>query len=174
MNELQLIKKQATLVIQAVDEMQNIKNEIKDMRSEFQKDIDEIRSTYPLNRGEAILLNTAIKNKANELTRIYFGRSVSKELYGKKRVHISNALGHQLKKAFNSITYNTIRHLDYDDAKNFVNQFEINNLPPHILRLTEKQYEISLKNGDNLPEDFIGAHMNRLPVEQFEFYYPGG
>lgn len=164
MNELALIKQQANMVIKAVEQMEEIKNEVYQMKDDFQKDIDEIRSTYPLNRGEAILLNTAIKNKAHELTTQYFGKRVSKELFGRKRVHISMGLGHQLKKAFNAVTYNTIRHLDYENAKRFVSEFKIENLPPHYLDLTEKQYEISVKNNDYIPEDFRGAHQKVLEL----------
>ena len=123
MNELQLIKQQAGIVIQAVEQIEKVRNEVLEMKLDFQKDIDEIRSTYPLNRGEALLLKNSIQNKANELTSLYFGNYVSKELYGMKRVHLSIGLGHQLKKAFNAVTYNTIRHLDYEDAMKFVSNF---------------------------------------------------
>lgn len=165
MDELTLIKQQANMVIKSVEQIQEVREEMYQMRDEFKKDVEEIRSTYPLNRGEAILLNTAIKNKAHELTTEYFGKQVSRELFSKKRVHISMGLGHQLKKAFNSITYNTIRHLDYDDAKRFVNEFTLENLPTHYLDLTEKQYEVSAKNGDNLPREFRGNHRNQMRLK---------
>lgn len=164
MNELQLIKKQAGIVIQAVEQIEKVRNEVLEMKMDFQKDIDEIRSTYPLNRGEALLLKNSIQNKANELTSLYFGKYVSKELYGMKRVHLSIGLGHQLKKAFNAVTYNTIRHLDYSDAMNFVSQFSLEHLPAHYLRLTEKQLEISEKNNDGLGKDFRGAHIPTLKL----------
>ena len=165
MDELTLIKQQANMVIKAVEQMEEIKDEVYQMRDSFQKDIDEIRSTYPLNRGEALLLSNAIKNKAHELTTEYFGKRVSKELFGKKRVHISMGLGHQLKKAFNAITYNTIRHLDYDNAKTFVSEFTLEDLPSHYLDLTEKQYEVSLNNNDNLPKDFRGNHRKQMRLQ---------
>ena len=78
MNELQLIKQQAGIVIQAVEQIEKVRNEVLEMKLDFQKDIDEIRSTYPLNRGEALLLKNNIQNKANELTSLYFGKYVSK------------------------------------------------------------------------------------------------
>ena len=81
-----------------------------------------------------------------------------------KRVHLSIGLGHQLKKAFNAVTYNTIRHLDYSDAMNFVSQFSLEHLPAHYLRLTEKQIEISEKNNDGLGKDFRGAHIPTLKL----------
>ena len=165
MNELQLIKQQAGIVIQAVEQIEKVRNEVLEMKLDFQKDIDEIRSTYPLNRGEALLLKNSIQNKANELTSLYFGNYVSKELYGMKRVHLSIGLGHQLKKAFNAVTYNTIRHLDYEDAMKFVSNFSLEHLPAHYLRLTEKQLEISERNGDGFDENFHGAHVSTLNLE---------
>lgn len=165
MNELQLIKQQAGIVIQAVEQIEKVRNEVLEMKLDFQKDIDEIRSTYPLNRGEALLLKNSIQNKANELTSLYFGNYVSKELYGMKRVHLSIGLGHQLKKAFNAVTYNTIRHLDYEDAMKFVSNFSLEHLPAHYLRLTEKQLEVSERNGDGFDENFRGAHVSTLNLE---------
>ena len=165
MNELQLIKQQAGIVIQAVEQIEKVRNEVLEMKLDFQKDIDEIRSTYPLNRGEALLLKNSIQNKSNELTSLYFGNYVSKELYGMKRVHLSIGLGHQLKKAFNAVTYNTIRHLDYEDAMKFVSNFSLEHLPAHYLRLTEKQLEVSERNGDGFDETFRGAHVSTLNLE---------
>lgn len=165
MNELQLIKQQAGIVIQAVEQIEKVRNEVLEMKLDFQKDIDEIRSTYPLNRGEALLLKNSIQNKANELTSLYFGNYVSKELYGMKRVHLSIGLGHQLKKAFNAVTYNTIRHLDYEDAMKFVSNFSLEHLPAHYLRLTEKQLEIAERNEDKVDENFRGAHVSTLNLE---------
>ena len=171
MNELQLIKQQANLVIQSVNEIEKLKNEViqnknevMQIKTDFQKDIDEIRSTYPLNRGEALLLKNNIHNKASELTSLYFGDYVSKELYGMKRVHLSIGLGHQLKKAFNAVTYNTIRHLDYEDAMKFVSNFSLEHLPAHYLRLTEKQLEVSERNGDGFDENFRGANIPTLKL----------
>ena len=164
MNELQLIKQQAGIVIQAVEQIEKVRNEVLEMKLDFQKDIDEIRSTYPLNRGEALLLKNSIQNKANELTSLYFGNYVSKELYGMKRVHLSIGLGHQLKKAFNAVTYNTIRHLDYEDAMKFVSNFSLEHLPAHYLRLTEKQLEVSERNGDGFDETFRGANIPTLKL----------
>ena len=164
MNELQLIKQQAGIVIQAVEQIEKVRNEVLEMKLDFQKDIDEIRSTYPLNRGEALLLKNSIQNKANELTSLYFGNYVSKELYGMKRVHLSIGLGHQLKKAFNAVTYNTIRHLDYEDAMKFVSNFSLEHLPAHYLRLTEKQLEASERNGDGFDETFRGANIPTLKL----------
>ena len=164
MNELQLIKQQAGIVIQAVEQIEKVRNEVLEMKLDFQKDIDEIRSTYPLNRGEALLLKNNIHNKASELTSLYFGDYVSKELYGMKRVHLSIGLGHQLKKAFNAVTYNTIRHLDYEDAMKFVSNFSLEHLPAHYLRLTEKQLEVSERNGDGFDETFRGANIPTLKL----------
>lgn len=164
MNELQLIKQQAGIVIQAVEQIEKVRNEVMQIKTDFQKDIDEIRSTYPLNRGEALLLKNNIQNKASELTSFYFGNYVSKELYGMKRVHLSIGLGHQLKKAFNAVTYNTIRHLDYEDAMKFVSNFSLEHLPAHYLRLTEKQLEVSERNGDGFDETFRGANIPTLKL----------
>lgn len=165
MNELQLIKQQANLVIKSVEEIEKIKSEVMQIKEGFQKDINEIRSTYPLNRGEALLLKNNIQNKASELTSLYFGDYVSKELYGKKRVHLSIGLGNQLKKAFNAVTYNTIRHLEYEDAMKFVSNFKLEYLPTHYLKLTDKQLEIANRNGDKVDENFRGAHVPTLNLE---------
>ena len=81
MNELQLIKQQADMVIKSVEEIEKVRNEVHEMKEEFQKDIDEIRSTYPLNRGEALLLKHKVDGKTRELTREFFGKFVSKELF---------------------------------------------------------------------------------------------
>ena len=40
MNELALIKQQANMVIKAVEQMEEIKNEVYQMKDDFQKDID--------------------------------------------------------------------------------------------------------------------------------------
>lgn len=164
MNELALIKQQANMVIKAVEQMEEIKNEVYQMKDDFQKDIDEIRSTYPLNRGEALLLKHKVDGKTRELTREFFGKFVSKELFSAKKVHLSMGVHNSLKKRFNSITYNTIRHLDFDEAMEYIARLSITDLPSNYLKLTEKQLEIAEKNNDKVHSHYFDKPNFKLDI----------
>ena len=164
MNELALIKQQANMVIKAVEQMEKIKNEVYQMKDDFQKDIDEIRSTYPLNRGEALLLKHKVDGKTRELTREFFGKFVSKELFSAKKVHLSMGVHNSLKKRFNSITYNTIRHLDFDEAMEYIARLSITDLPSNYLKLTEKQLEIAEKNNDKVHSHYFDKPNFKLDI----------
>lgn len=164
MNELQLIKQQADMVIKSVEEIEKVRNEVHEMKEEFQKDIDEIRSTYPLNRGEALLLKHKVDGKTRELTREFFGKFVSKELFSAKKVHLSMGVHNGLKKRFNSITYNTIRHLDFDEAMEYIARLSITDLPSNYLKLTEKQLEIAEKNNDKIHSHYFDKPNFKLDI----------
>lgn len=128
------------------------------------KRVDELEHTMPISRNEDFVLKFDVSDKTYELTKQYFGKSVSKELFGKKKVHFSIAVYLLLKRKFNAVSRSTIRHLDYDDARQFIKIIELKDLPQHYLKMTEKQFETAQKNSDGIPENFRGDHQGQLKL----------
>ena len=64
-----------------------------------------------------------------------------KELYHKNVVILFKVfIRHN--RHFNSITYTTIRHVDFEKAMEFIGNLELVNMPPHFLRLTDHQIDV--------------------------------
>lgn len=126
--------------------------------------MEVLEKTLTLNRGEAFKIKHKVQEKATELAKLYFGKYVSKELFGKKKTHFSQAVHYILKRQFQAVSYTTILHVDYKEAYDFIKTLELNHMPKHYLRLTEHQYEVSLKHGDDLPEDFTGVNQRVLEL----------
>ena len=164
MNELELIKNQAESQIKLINEF----GLLKDKQELTDKRLGILERTLTLNRGEAFKIKHKIQEKAEELTKMYFDKYVSKELYGKKKTHLSQAIHYILKRQFQAVSYTTILHVDYVEAYEFIKIIQLKDLPSHYLRLTEHQYKVSLKNKDGLSEDFRGAHINHLKFVEFE------
>lgn len=160
MNELELIKNQAESQIKLINEF----GFLKDKQELTDKRLDILERTLTLNRGEAFKIKHKVQEKAEQLTNMYFDKYVSKELYGKKKTHLSQAIHYILKRQFQAVSYTTILHVDYDEAYEFIKIIQLKDLPSHYLRLTERQYALSLKNNDGLPEDFKGAHQRTLEL----------
>lgn len=160
MNELELFKEQAQAQIKIIDGMKQL-----DARQDKADErLDYLERTLPLNRGEAFEVKFKIREKTEEFAIQYFGKYVSKELFGKKKVHFSKAIHYLLNRRFNTVSYTTLLHVDFEKAIEYIKTLNLDNLPPHYKRLTDKQYEISLKNNDGLPEDFKGAHQRTLEL----------
>lgn len=160
MNELELIKNQAESQIKLINEF----GFLKDKQELTDKRLDILERTLTLNRGEAFKIKHKVQEKSEQLTNMYFDKYVSKELYGKKKTHLSQAIHYILKRQFQAVSYTTILHVDYDEAYEFIKIIQLKDLPSHYLRLTERQYALSLKNNDGLPEDFKGAHQRTLEL----------
>ena len=160
MNELDLIKNQAETQMKLISEFEILKErqDVTDNRLEV------LEKTLTLNRGEAFKIKHKVQEKAEQLTKMYFDKYVSKELYGKKKTHLSQAIHYILKRQFQAVSYTTILHVDYDEAYEFIKIIQLKDLPSHYLRLTEHQYAVSLKNNDGLPQDFRGAHQKVLEL----------
>lgn len=160
MNSLDLMRQQSETQLQIIDELKKTRNDIDNVMGR----VEFLEKTIPLNRGEAFNIKNQVQEKYTELAKVYFGRYVSKKLYGMKKTHFSMAIYHLLKRRFQATSYTTVLHVDYEKAIEFIKTIEIFDLPPHYLNLTDKQYETNLKLGDGLPEDFRGAHNKVLKL----------
>lgn len=160
MNELELIKEQAQTQIKLIDGMKQLQTR----QDKADERLDYLERTLPLNRGEAFEIKYKIKAKVEVLATQYFGKHVSKELFGMKKVHFSKAIHFLLNRRFNTVSYTTLLHVDFEKAMEYIKLITLEDLPSHYKRLTEKQYEVSLKNKDHLPEDFRGAQQKVLEL----------
>lgn len=163
MNELDVLRSQAETQVKLIEQMSEVRNSLIGMDNR----VSFLEKTIPLNRGEAFEIKNKVQSKSEELTSIYFGKPVSKELYGKKKIHLSQAVYYLLKHVFQAVSYTTILHVDFERAIEYIQSLSLDNLPSHYLRLTEHQYKVSLKNKDGLSEDFKGAYINRLKFVEF-------
>lgn len=147
--------------------------EMRDLYEDIKYEFEEYKKTIPLSGPEADKLQSLAHSKAYEFTKLYFGKEVSEELFSKKYGHLIRGVYTRIKKHFAVSKYNQVKHHEAKDAYEYVNTTDITDLGNHYLRLTNSQYETSVKNGDNLPEDFKGAHRNRLEFYEFEVTHQG-
>lgn len=158
MNEFELMRNQAENQLKLIDQMSEMREAVENIDGR----VEYLEKTIPLNRGEAFDIKHKVQLKVEELATRYFGRPVSKELWGRKKTHLSQGIHYLLKRRFNSVSYTTILHVDFEKAIEYIQSLGLDNLPPHYLRLTDKQFEVNVKNKDGFTENFRGAHIQSL------------
>ncbi|WP_192977817.1 ORF6C domain-containing protein [Mammaliicoccus vitulinus] len=110
--------------------------------------ITDLENNLSITHGECKFIKSKVSEKSYGLANQYFLNNVSDELFHKKRIHFLIGIYHALNKHFNSITYTTIRHIDFDKAMQFIEEIKVSDLPPNYWRLTDKQKELAERKGD--------------------------
>lgn len=129
-------------------EMSDFRSEMLDTENRLNKRMEENEKNNVLSRGEGKYIQSKVGERSYYLTDQFFKEHVSKELYHKKRCHFIQGIYSTLNRHFNSITYTTIRHVDFEKAMEFIGNLELVNMPPHFLRLTDHQIDTAKRHGD--------------------------
>ena len=138
------------LMLQMFDEFQDMKNDMELKHKKMTGMIERIEETYPINNAEAEMLHSEIVKKGWMFAKQYFDERVSDSLFHSKRTHLQSGIKSLTRKKFKAIKFTTIRHLDFDNATEYVKSLELMDLPKNYLRLTDSQEERAEKNGDNI------------------------
>lgn len=128
--------------------MEEFESKMIDTEIRMNKRMEENEKNNVLSRGEGKYIQSKVGERSYYLTDQFFKEHVSKELYHKKRCHFIQGIYSTLNRHFNSITYTTIRHVDFEKAMEFIGNLELVNMPPHFLRLTDKQIDTAERHGD--------------------------
>ena len=156
-NELDIFRKQieqtnkyGEYILRAIDEIKDIKEEMLTINERTNDRLEDLENTKTLLNGEAKKVKSQVMRRAYLLANKYFKNQVSNELFHKKRIHLQTGIYKKINERFDSITYTTIRHIDFDDAMNYINSIELVDLPFNYLKLTDKQKEVAEKNNEKV------------------------
>ncbi|MDW3828416.1 ORF6C domain-containing protein [Staphylococcus saprophyticus] len=163
-NELELFKKQieqtnkqGEFIAKAFDEIiemkaqfENLFDEAKSINTQTNNRLEDLENTKTLLNGEAKKIKSQVMRRAYFLANHYFKNQVSDELFHKKRIHLQTGIYKKINEYFDAITYTTIRHIDFDEAMNYINSIELVDLPFNYLKLTDKQKEIAERNHEKV------------------------
>lgn len=163
-NELELFKKQieqtnkqGEFIAKAFDEIiemkaqfENLVDEAKSINTQTNNRLEDLENTKTLLNGEAKKIKSQVMRRAYFLANHYFKNQVSDELFHKKRIHLQTGIYKKINEYFDAITYTTIRHIDFDEAMNYINSIELVDLPFNYLKLTDKQKEVAEKNQEKV------------------------
>lgn len=130
------------------EKMNKFESKMIDTENRLNKRMEENEKNNVLSRGEGKYIQSKVGERSYYLTNQFFKEHVSKELYHKKRCHFVQGIYSTLNRHFNSITYTTIRHVDFEKAMEFIGNLELVNMPPHFLRLTDHQIGVAERHGD--------------------------
>ncbi|MEB5793927.1 hypothetical protein [Staphylococcus hominis] len=119
-----------------------------DTENRLNKRMEDVEKKYVLTHGEGKFIKSKIAERSYHLANNFFKERVSKELYLKKRIHLIQGIHGVLNRHFNTITYTTIKHVEYKEAMDFISNLELADLPIHFLKLTDKQIATAEKYGD--------------------------
>lgn len=163
-NELELFKKQieqtnkqGEFIAKAFDEIiemkaqfENLVDEAKSINTQTNNRLEDLENTKTLLNGEAKKIKSQVMRRAYLLANHYFKNQVSDELFHKKRIHLQTGIYKKINEHFDAITYTTIRHIDFDEAMNYISSIELVDLPFNYLKLTDKQKEVADKNNEKV------------------------
>lgn len=133
-----------------VKEMRVMKNEVNQMQVEIKRDVQELRDSITLSRSECSQLQAIVGKRAAYMTRKFFDKKVSDDLFLAKMGHFRSIVYKRLKDTFNVPRYYDIRRIDFNNAQNLVDMVDLSNLKDYQLRLTTRQKEIAEANGDDV------------------------
>lgn len=173
-NELELFKKQieqtnkqGEFIAKAFDEIiemkvqfENLVDEAKSINTQTNNRLEDLENTKTLLNGEAKKIKSQVMRRAYFLANHYFKNQVSDELFHKKRIHLQTGIYKKINEYFDAITYTTIRHIDFDEAMNYINSIELVDLPFNYLKLTDKQKEIAERNHEKVITLFSTDYRN--------------
>lgn len=130
------------------EKMNKFESKMIDTEKRLNERMEENEKNNVLTRGEGRHIKSKVAERSYYLTNQFFTERVSKELYHKKRCHFVQGIYSTLNRHFNSITYTTIRHIDFERAMEFIGNLELVNMPQHFLRLTDHQIDVAERHGD--------------------------
>lgn len=152
------------LMLQMFDEFQDMKNDMELKHKKMTGMIERIEETYPINNAEAEMLHSEIVKKGWMFAKQYFDERVSDSLFHSKRTHLQSGIKSLTRKKFKAIKFTTIRHLDFDEAMEYIARLSITELPSNYLKLTEKQLEIAEKNNDKVHSHYFDKPNFKLDI----------
>ncbi|OHS43548.1 ORF6C domain-containing protein [Staphylococcus sp. HMSC65H10] len=129
-------------------EMREFSYKMHDMEKTLDDRFKKLEKNLTLTHGEAKFIKAKVAEKSYQLVNQYFTEKVSDELYHKKRCHFITGLYSMLNKHFNSITYTTIKHIDYENAMRLLENANLESLNQNYLRLTDTQKDTAARHGD--------------------------
>ncbi|MDH6373579.1 hypothetical protein M2444_005411 [Paenibacillus sp. PastF-3] len=120
--QLQLSEQQGAAVRMLFDGMVAIKTEMAEDKEEMKMMVQEVRDSVTLIDAECDQMQQAVRVKSNELTKHRFKDSDMKfkEMVGRYRRMIWS----KLKENFSVAKYSHLRRIDFDDAIEFVRNFQ--------------------------------------------------
>lgn len=151
-NQLMDLQKQLENQLVIVKEMQVMKDDMTKIHTEIKQDVQELRDTITLTDSERSNLQSAVQSKANELTKRFFKKDVSDDLFLMKSGHFRSVIYKRIKDTFNITSYYKVRRIDFKHAMQVIEMVQLSNLKGYQLRLTPRQKEIALLNGDDIKE----------------------
>ncbi|ASA20904.1 ORF6C domain-containing protein [Paenibacillus donghaensis] len=120
--QLQWSEQQGAAVRMLFEAMGAMKTEMAEDKEEMKMMVQEVRDSVTLIDAECDQMQTAVRLRSNELTKHRFKDSDMKfkEMVGKYRRMIWS----RLKEHFSVAKYSHIRRIDFDDAIDFVRNFQ--------------------------------------------------
>ena len=134
-------------VITAVIE---VRDEMVEMRDETKKQFELMKDENKITRRQAGKLKSAVGKKSAKLVNDLFGKRVSNELFSKKTGHLTRGIYTKLGIEYDVSSYLDIRSIDFEKAKDFVQDLELSDFESYQLRITDKQLETALIHGDDI------------------------
>ena len=128
--------------------MDVFENKMIDTEQKLDTRFEKLEKNLTLTHGECKFIKANVMEKSYQLANQYFEEKVSNELYHKKRCHLMKGLYSLLNKHFNSITYTTIKHVDFENAMQLVRNATLDSLSKNYLRLTDSQIDTATRHGD--------------------------
>lgn len=136
---------------------------MKDMKAELSSDIEEMKQVQEslkrnitLTRGEEGRLKSAVYKKSIEITKAFFKKEVSEELFNSKRGHTIAYIWTNLKDLYDVSTYPQIPHIEFENALNNINGLSVEDFPEAYYRLTPKMQRIVKENKDMALHIYFG------------------
>ena len=148
--QIEQTNKHGEYILRAIDEIKDIKEEMLTINARTNDRLEDLENTKTLLNGEAKKVKSQVMRRAYLLANKYFKNQVSDELFHKKRIHLQTGIYKKINENFDAITYTTIRHIDFDNAMNYINSIELVDLPFNYLKLTDKQKEVAEKNNEKV------------------------
>ncbi|HIZ53091.1 MAG TPA: ORF6C domain-containing protein [Candidatus Enterococcus avicola] len=128
----------------------DVKDEMVEMRDETKREIKAMRDDNKISRRQASKLKTTVGKKSAQLVARLFGKHVSSELFTAKMGHMTRGIYTKLGIKFDVASYLDVRHIDFEQAINFVDGLGLEDFEDYQLRITDKQAEIATKHGDDI------------------------
>lgn len=154
---LQRQDEQSKALQQVITAVIEVQENVTDIRDEIKKDVEELRNSIPLTYEEDRELKSYVAKKSADLTREFFNRNVSDELFLSKLGHFRMAIYKRLNEALNTPRVTAIKRIDFNQAKRIIDFVSLENLTDSQKRITMKQIEIAEFKGDEI-EDLISKY----------------
>ena len=161
--------KQGEILVNVIDHVEEIADHVDEVAekgdkqyTEIKKEMSFFRDHMLLSDGEITKIQSIVSSRATITTRAWLKKTFGSANYGgseffsKKYGHIISRFWSILKKHYDAQKYTAIKHVDYKDALELVQQLNINDLPAQTMRITDKQLETlnkwEISHGYNLTE----------------------